>query len=91
VSLGVHAWSGAIDVRTLVRCQVEVVELSPACVQEVLRPDGSALVTGLVAGLRAGLGPDALVMADEPRDGEVRRALAACGVPWTVSALSRIG
>jgi hypothetical protein len=91
VRLGVHAWSGAIDVRTLVRCLVEVVELSPACVQEVLRPDGAALVTGLVAGLRAGLGPDALVMADEPRDGAVRQALAACGVPWTVSALSRIG
>jgi hypothetical protein len=86
VRLGVHAWSGGIDVRTLVRCQVHVVELSPACVQEVLRPEGAALVTGLVAGLRAGLGPDALVVANDPREDGVREALRRCGVTWVVSA-----
>ncbi len=85
VRLGVHAWSGAIDVRTLVRCQVQVVELSQACVHEVVRPEGAALVTGLVAGLRAGLGPDALVVADEPRSAAVREALVGCGVSWSVS------
>jgi hypothetical protein len=86
VGLGVSAWSGAIDVRTLVRWRIEVVQLAQACQQAVLEPHGRALVAGLVAGLRAGLGPAALVVAEEPLNSAVADALSDCGVRWSDAA-----
>jgi len=86
VGLGVSAWSGAIDVRTLVRWRIEVVQLAQACQQAVLEPHGRALVAGLVAGLRAGLGPAALVVAEEPLSSAVADALSDCGVRWSDAA-----
>jgi hypothetical protein len=83
VGLGVSTWTGLIDVRALVRWRIGLVELSSRWEQDVLDPDGAAAVTGLVAGLRAGLGPAALMVADQPEDARSRAALAACGVQWT--------
>jgi hypothetical protein len=83
VGLGVSAWSGAIDVRTLVRWRIEVVQLAQACQQATLEPHGRALVAGLVAGLQAGLGPAALVVAEEPLSSAVADALSDCGVRWS--------
>jgi hypothetical protein len=83
VGLGVSDWTGLLDVRALVRWQVGLVELSPRWERDVLDPDGAAAVAGLVAGLRTGLGPAALVVAEEPADTASCAALLACGVEWT--------
>lgn len=85
VGLGVSDWTGLIDVRALVRWRVGLVELSPRWEQDVRDPADAAAVTGLVAGLRAGLGPAALVVADQPEDAQSHAALAACGVEWTAA------
>ncbi|MCW2699434.1 MAG: hypothetical protein JWQ45_969 [Blastococcus sp.] len=86
VGLGVSSWSGALDVRTLVRWRIEVVQLAQACQQAVLEPQGRAVVAGLVAGLEAGLGSAGLVVAEEPVNGAVADALRACGVRWSDGA-----
>jgi hypothetical protein len=85
VGLGVSEWTGLIDVRALVRWHVGLVELSPRWEQDVLDPDGAAAVAGLVAGLRAGLGPSALVVAEKPENAAACSALVACGVQWTAA------
>jgi hypothetical protein len=90
VGLGVSGWSGRIDVRTLVRRRVGLVELSPQTQQEVSRPDGAALVTGLVAGLTAGLGPHVHVVADDPQETTVTSRLISCGVEWAASSSARM-
>ncbi|MGY1667506.1 hypothetical protein [Geodermatophilus sp. SYSU D00696] len=82
VRLAVSAWSGRIEVPALVRWHIGLVELSPTTQQEVLRPEGAALVTALTAGLHAGLGPAALVVAEWSYDPQVRAALSSCGVLW---------
>jgi hypothetical protein len=83
VALGVSDWTGVIDVRALVRWRIGLVELSSHWEQDVLDPAGFAAVTAMAAGLRAGIGPTALLVADEPDDARARSALAACGVQWT--------
>lgn len=86
VGLGVLDWTGRVDVRTLVRWRVGIVELSPDWHRDVLLPEGAAMITGLVAGLRAGLGDAAVVLIDRPDDATVASALADCGVRWTAPA-----
>jgi hypothetical protein len=83
VMLGVSEWTGQLDVRTLVRWRIGLVGLSPVWERDVLDPEGAAAVTAMVAGLRAGIGPAALPVADEPDDARSRAALAACGVQWS--------
>ncbi len=82
VGLAVADWTGLLDVRSLVRLRVELVELSPRWGQDVLLPEGTAALAGLVAGLRAGLGSHATVIADQPTDFRATRALVASGVEW---------
>jgi hypothetical protein len=82
IGLAVADWTGLLDVRSLVRLQVELVELSPRWGQDVLLPEGTGALAGLVAGLRAGLGSHATVIAEQPTDPRVTRALVASGVQW---------
>lgn len=84
VALGVAGWSGRIDVPTLVRSGIALVELAPSTQRAASGPEGAALVTGLVAGLRAGLGDGAVVVAEDSRDAETNSSLSACGVTWAI-------
>jgi hypothetical protein len=83
VRLGVSDWTGLLDVRALVRWRIGLVELSARWEEDVLELGGAAAVTATVAGLRAGIGPTALLVADRPEDARSRTALAGCGVQWT--------
>jgi hypothetical protein len=86
VALGVVDWTGRLDVRTLVHWRIGIVELSTEWHRDVLLPEGAAMISGLVAGLRAGLGDAALVLTDRPRDVPAAATLADCGVRWSVPA-----
>jgi hypothetical protein len=90
VGLGVSGWSGRIDVRALTRSGVGLVELAPACQQAVTEPDGTALLTGLVAGLRAGLGRQPFVVAGDPDEILPTSGLEACGIVWAALSPARM-
>jgi hypothetical protein len=90
VGLSVAGWTGRLDVRTLVHWQVAIVELSAEWHRDVLLPEGAAMLAGLVAGLRAGLGEAAFVVSDRPQDVTAASALADCGVRWAAPARSSV-
>ncbi|SDF22663.1 hypothetical protein SAMN05660485_02937 [Blastococcus fimeti] len=87
VGLGVSDWSGQLDPAALVRAGVALVELSAAAQRDAARPDGAARVAGLIAGLHAGLGPAAVVVADDlgatarPTDPDPRTTVWAAPSP----------
>jgi hypothetical protein len=85
VSLAVTDWTGAIDVPTLVRGGIGLVLVATETQRSVTRPEGAALLAGLVAGLRAGLGEAATVLAVDPEAGSVTAALEACGIVCAAS------
>ncbi|MGY1740276.1 MULTISPECIES: hypothetical protein [unclassified Blastococcus] len=86
VPLAVAGWSGLIDVPTLVRGGIGLVLLSAETQRAVVRPDGAALLAGLAAGLRAGLGDTATVFSVDAEEGSVTSALQTCGIACAVSA-----
>lgn len=82
VEVGVSDWTGRIDVPTLVRADVGLIELSASCQRAVAQLDGAALVAGLVAGLRAGLGARALIVAEDLGEELLTSVLNARGIVW---------